>query len=565
MEEQPAQTVELEEKEHEELISLSEEAEARYRLIVRGLKEVIGANQIRQLLKDGKDPKIYWGTATTGKPHLGYFVPIYKISDYLAAGCHVTILFADLHGFLDNNKSNWELLHARCDWYEFIIKEMLRLIDVPLEKLTFTKGTEYQLSAKYTLDMYKMSAIVTTEHTKKAGAEVVKMTESPLMSNLLYPILQALDEEYLDVDIQFGGVDQRKIFMFARANLPRIGYKKRSHLMNTLIPGLGKSGKMSSSEPLSKVDFDDTDKEIKEKFKQAFSVDGQPIVKMEDGEMRKNGMLAILKHILFRYLDKHNRPFVAPRPQKWGGPQTFKTFKEVKEAFARPSGPDSLASGDLKNGISDLLIEFLSPLRKKVEENYAVCLKGYPGSRPWPSATPGKGAPAPKGKAPALTPAALDLRVGKVLEAKKVEGSEKLYVEQIDVGEDKPRTICSGLAQHIPLEKFQGSLLLVFCNLKPAKLMGIESQGMVLAASTREKEPTIELVQIPEGARVGERVSFAGFESSPPDTPYISNAKLKKLLKDLHVNDEGVACYKDAAITTSAGPCRSNLKGGALS
>jgi tyrosyl-tRNA synthetase len=74
---------------------------------------------------------------------------------------------------------------------------------------------------------------VTTEHTSKAGAEVVKQVAifkenvvivyltilfskvaNPLMSSLLYPILQALDEEYLGVDIQFGGVDQRKIFMF---------------------------------------------------------------------------------------------------------------------------------------------------------------------------------------------------------------------------------------------------------------------------------------------------------------------------------------------------------------
>lgn len=101
----------------------------------------------------------------------------------------------------------------------------------------------------------------------QAGAEVVKQSKNPLMSSLLYPILQvvllgpvgtasgadsraqALDEVYLDVDVQFGGVDQRKIFMFARDHLPRIGYAKRSHLMNPLIPGLGRSGKMSSSEP----------------------------------------------------------------------------------------------------------------------------------------------------------------------------------------------------------------------------------------------------------------------------------------------------------------------------
>ena len=50
---------------------------------------------------------------------------------------------------------------------------------------------------------------------RKAGAEVVKQVEHPLLSGLLYPGLQALDEEYLKVDCQFGGVDQRKIFTFA--------------------------------------------------------------------------------------------------------------------------------------------------------------------------------------------------------------------------------------------------------------------------------------------------------------------------------------------------------------
>ena len=46
--------------------------------------------------------------------------------------------------------------------------------------------------------------------------------------------LQALDEEYLKVDAQFGGVDQRKIFMFAEKCLPQLGYTKRAHLMNPM-------------------------------------------------------------------------------------------------------------------------------------------------------------------------------------------------------------------------------------------------------------------------------------------------------------------------------------------
>lgn len=64
------------------------------------------------------------------------------------------------------------------------------------------------------------------------------MSTAPLMSNLLYPILQALDEQYLDVDTQFGGVDQRKIFMFARANLPKIGYQKRYNPAHQIVNSL---------------------------------------------------------------------------------------------------------------------------------------------------------------------------------------------------------------------------------------------------------------------------------------------------------------------------------------
>jgi len=54
------------------------------------------------------------------------------------------------------------------------------------------RGTSYQLNERYTLDMYKLSALTTTHHTQHAGAEVVKQSENPQMSNLLYPILQAL-------------------------------------------------------------------------------------------------------------------------------------------------------------------------------------------------------------------------------------------------------------------------------------------------------------------------------------------------------------------------------------
>jgi tyrosyl-tRNA synthetase len=70
------------------------------------------------------------------------------------------------------------------------------------------EGSSYQLSKEYSLDNYRLCAIVTEHDAKRAGAEVVKQVESPLLSGLLYPGLQALDEQYLGCDFQFGGVDQ---------------------------------------------------------------------------------------------------------------------------------------------------------------------------------------------------------------------------------------------------------------------------------------------------------------------------------------------------------------------
>lgn len=336
----------------------------KYEIITKNLQEIVGEDKIKEILKD-RDLKIYWGTAPTGVPHLGYFVPMLKIADFLESGAEVKILFANIHAYLDNMKTNWELLEYRTAYYEFIIKEMLKIVGVPLEKLTFVKGTDFQLSKEYTLDVYKISALASTRDTQKAGAEVVKQLESPKMSGLLYPILQSLDEQYLDVDVQFGGVDQRKIFMFAREFLPKIGYDKRSHLMNALIPGLGESGKMSSSEPNSKIDFIDTDKQIRKKINKAFCVDGQ---------VEGNGLLAIVKNIIFYLLTKEKRIFTINRPEEYGGTISFKSYDEVEQAFAKKE----LASVDLKQGVADEIIKIITPLRQVIEANKDLYNKAYP-------------------------------------------------------------------------------------------------------------------------------------------------------------------------------------------
>ncbi len=325
------------------------DAERKYEIITRNLQEVVGEAELREILAK-RNLKVYLGTATTGRPHIGYFVPMMKIADFLEAGCEVTVLFADLHAYLDNMKTSWELLEKRTQYYEHVIKQLLMITGADLSKLKFVVGTDVQLSREYTLDVYRLSAITTEHDAKKAGSEVVKQVESPKIGGLLYPLLQALDEEYLGVDAQFGGVDQRKIFMFAAEYLPKIGYKKRIHLMNPMVPGLS-GGKMSSSEPESKIDLLDSEEEIMKKFSKAFC---------PAGEVEDNGVLALCRIVLFPLLEKKGRRFVIKRPEKFGGNVEFASYHELESAYKNRA----VHPMDLKNAVAGEFCVLLGPVRE---------------------------------------------------------------------------------------------------------------------------------------------------------------------------------------------------------
>jgi len=96
-------------------------------------------------------------------------------------------------------------------YYKFVLVAVFQTLGIPTDKLIFVEGSSHQLSREYSLDNFKLCSIVTEHDAKKAGAEVVKQVESPLLSGLIYPGMQALDEEYLGVDFQFGGVDQVRL------------------------------------------------------------------------------------------------------------------------------------------------------------------------------------------------------------------------------------------------------------------------------------------------------------------------------------------------------------------
>jgi len=148
---------------------------------------------------------------------------------------------------------------------------------------------------------------------------------------------------------------------------------------------------------------------------------------------------------------------------------------------------------------------------------------------------------------------------GKIVSAEQHPDSDSLYVEQIDVGDPEgPRTIVSGLAKYIPLAELPGRMCTVLCNLKPAKMRGVESGGMVLCGAN-EAQNTVQLLEPPPGAKVGERIVIDGYDAPDPDVVLKSKTQQKvwpAVAPDLKANAEGLATYKGSLLQTSAGPLK---------
>jgi len=89
--------------------------------------------------------------------------------------------------------------------------------------------------------------------------------------------------------------------------------------------------------------------------------------------------------------------------------------------------------------------------------------------------------------------------------------SFSLYVEKIDIGEAEPRTIVSGLVKFVPMEQLKDRLVVVVCNLPSKAMRGVNSQGMVLAASEKAANgdlTKVALLDVPAGCKPGDKILF---------------------------------------------------------
>ncbi|MFH0977871.1 MAG: tyrosine--tRNA ligase [Candidatus Woesearchaeota archaeon] len=334
----------------------------RYETIKRNTEEIVTDEELRELLKTKKNPSVYLGTAITGRPHVAYFVWVIKLSDFLKAGFKVKLLLADMHGALDNTP--WELLDKRYEYYSIVIPAMFKSIGADIQNFEIVKGSDFEKSESYFFDLLKMSTIVSIHDCKKAASEVVKQSDNPKLSGLIYPVMQALDEEYLKVDIQYGGADQRKIFMFARENHPKMGYKRRVEVMTPLIPGLI-GEKMSASVEESKIDLMDSTETITRKLNKAYC---------PEGIVEGNGIMAFLRYVIMVIKQDRKENFIIERPQKWGGNASYKTYEEIEKDYI----DKKIHPQDLKNSLAMEINKLVAPVRQAMAGNEKLVKEAYP-------------------------------------------------------------------------------------------------------------------------------------------------------------------------------------------
>ncbi|KAJ8403680.1 hypothetical protein AAFF_G00350060 [Aldrovandia affinis] len=149
----------------------------------------------------------------------------------------------------------------------------------------------------------------------------------------------------------------------------------------------------------------------------------------------------------------------------------------------------------------------------------------------------------------------LDLRVGRIITAKKHPDADSLYVEEVDIGEATLRTVVSGLVKHVPLEQLQNRMVVLLCNLRPTKMRGVLSQAMVMCASSSER---VEILDPPSGAVPGDRVTFQSFPGEPDKELSPKKKVWEKVQADLRTDGKCVATYKDAAFEVRGkGLCKS--------
>ncbi|WP_276299263.1 tyrosine--tRNA ligase [Halorussus lipolyticus] len=320
-----------------------------YELITRNAEEVVTDEEVEALAENPEGKRVYVGYEPSGVLHIGHMLTANKLIDLQEAGMDVVILLADVHAYL-NDKGTFEEIEATAEK----MRKQFLAYGLDEDKTEFVYGSDYQLDDDYALDLHKLELDTTLNRAQRAMAEI-QGGETAKVSHVVYPLMQALDIEYLDLDLAVGGMDQRKVHMLMREELPEIGYDARPCLHTPILADLGTGeGKMSSSSGVT-ISMEDSTEDIEEKVNSAFC----PPTRDPEDDL-ENPVLEIFQYHVFPRFET----VVVERPDEYGGNLEYDDY----EALADDLESGELHPADAKGALADYLDKLVAPGREKLQE-----------------------------------------------------------------------------------------------------------------------------------------------------------------------------------------------------
>ena len=317
--------------------------EEKLKIISRNAVEIVTEEELKNLIESKVKPRAYVGYEPSGEIHLGHLMTVNKLIDLQSAGFEIVILLADVHAYL-NEKGDFEEIREIAEYN----KKAFVALGLDESKARFVLGSEYQLEKDYTLDVLRMARITTLNRARRSMDEVSRRKEDPVVSQMIYPLMQALDIAHLGVDLAVGGIDQRKIHMLARENLPKLGYPSPVCLHTPILLGL--DGQKMSSSKGNYISVKDSEEEVFRKLKKAYC----PARQVEN-----NPVIEVMKYHVFPRFEK----VVVEREEKFGGDVEYLSFEELARDFE--SG--KLHPADLKAAAAKYLNKLLENTRKRLK------------------------------------------------------------------------------------------------------------------------------------------------------------------------------------------------------
>ncbi|OLZ40125.1 tyrosine--tRNA ligase [Natrinema saccharevitans] len=325
-----------------------------YELLTRNAEEVVTDDEVRDLAEEPEGKRAYVGYEPSGVLHLGHLLTANKLIDLQEAGLEVVILLADAHAYL-NEKGSLEEIRATAEQ----MKAQFLAYGLDEDRTEFVYGSTFQFDEEYTRDLHTLEQATTMNRAQRAMAEI-QGDETAKVSHLVYPLMQTLDIEYLDLDLAVGGLDQRKVHMLAREKLPELDYEVRPAIHTPILADLTTGeGKMSSSEGIT-ISMEDSTDDLEEKVNSAYCPPTRDPEPDDEGNERENPVLELFEYHVFPRFDE----VVVERPEKYGGDLTYEDY----EGLAADLESGELHPADAKGTLATYLDELIAPGREKLRE-----------------------------------------------------------------------------------------------------------------------------------------------------------------------------------------------------